>query len=297
EPVAESNGDHLTWQLGALEAGAEKQITVRVKPSEEGETHSRATVTLTSTVDARTRVTRPRLVVAVVGSEVCRAGEETSFQIKVTNSGTGPATHSVVRAQLSDGLLHSQGVVIEAPIENVPAGETKIVKLNVSAAKAGLQWCQITVTAAGSPDATAKASTNVVDPMLTVKQSGPAKCLVRAEPTFTIELSNPGTAATDPVVLQSVLPDGFEWINQASDSGTCSGRTVTWRLPALAAGSNRTLTLKLRASAATDARGSLLRTVAHAGPAGVVPAGGATPVRNSRSLEAKAETAVVAEGV
>jgi uncharacterized repeat protein (TIGR01451 family) len=297
EPVAESNGDHLTWQLGALEAGAEKQITVRVKPSEEGETHSRATVTLTSTVDARTRVTRPRLVVAVVGSEVCRAGEETSFQIKVTNSGTGPATHSVVRAQLSDGLLHSQGVVIEAPIENVPAGETKIVKLNVSAAKAGLQWCQITVTAAGSPDATAKASTNVVEPMLTVKQSGPAKCLVRAEPTFTIELSNPGTAATDPVVLQSVLPDGFEWINQASDSGTCSGRTVTWRLPALAAGSNRTLTLKLRASAATDARGSLLRTVAHAGPAGVVPAGGATPVRNSRSLEAKAETAVVAEGV
>ena len=94
-----------------------------------------------------------------------------------------------------------------------------------------------------------------------------------------------------------MLPDGFEWINQASDSGSCSGRTVTWRLPALAAGSNRTLTLKLRASAATDARGSLLRTVAHAGPAGVVPAGGAAPIRNSRSLEAKAETAVIAEGV
>jgi len=101
------------------------------------------------------------------------------------------------------------------------------VLLKVAAAKAGLQWCQITVAADGSQDATAKASTNVVEPMLVVKQTGPAKCLVRAEPTYTVELSNPGTAATDPVLLQSVLPDGFEWINMASDGGSCNGRTVT----------------------------------------------------------------------
>jgi len=297
DPVGESNGDHLTWMVGHLESGAEKQITVRVKPSEEGEARSRATVTFTSSVDAHTRVTRPRLAVMVAGSEVCRAGEETAFQIKVTNSGSGPAPRAIIRAQLSDGLLHSQGVVIEAPMENLAAGDSKIVKLNVAAAKAGLQWCQITVSADGSPDATAKASTNVVEPMLLVKQTGPAKCLVRAEPTYTIELSNPGTAATDPVLLQSVIPDGFEWINQASDGGACSGRTVTWRLPALAAGSNRSVTLKLRASAATDPQGSLLRTVASAGPANIAPAGGAAPARPGRGLEAKAETPVVAEGV
>src|SRR5439155_24096363 len=147
-------------------------------------------VTFTSSVDARTRVTRPRLAVAVSSPEVCRAGEETAFQIKVTNGGSGPAPRAVVRAQLSDGLLHTQGVVIEAPLENLPAGETKIVMLKVAAAKAGLQWCQITVAADGSQDATAKASTNVVEPMLVVKQTGPVKCLVRAEPTYTIELSN-----------------------------------------------------------------------------------------------------------
>jgi uncharacterized repeat protein (TIGR01451 family) len=299
DPMAEANGDHLTWMLGTMEAGSEKQITVRVKPSDEGEARSRATVSFTSSVDARTRVTRPRLAVGVTGAEVCRAGEETAFRIKVTNSGSGPAPKYVVRAQLSDGLLHSQGTVIEAPMDQLPAGETKTVELRVAAAKAGLQWCQITVTADGSPDATAKASTNVVEPMLVVKQSGPAKCLVRAEPTYTIELSNPGTAATDPVLLQSVLPEGFEWINQASDGGTCNGRTVTWRLPGLAAGSNRSVTLKLRASAATDAQGSALRTVAQAGPANIAPAGGPanTAVRPGRALEAKAETNVVAEGV
>ena len=296
DPVGELNGDRLVWLIGSLEAGSEKQITVRVKPSDEGEARSRATVSFTSAVDARTRVTRPRIAVAVTSAEVCRAGEETGFQIKVTNSGTGPAPRAIVRAQLSDGLLHTQGVVIEAPLENLPPGETKVVMLKVAAAKAGLQWCQITVTADGSQDATAKASTNVVEPMLVVKQTGPAKCLVRAEPTYTIELSNPGTATTDPVLLQSVLPEGFEWINQASDGGSCNGRTATWRLPALPAGSNRTVTMKLRASAATDPQGSALRTVAQAGPANIAPAGGA-PVRPGRGLEAKAETTIVAEGV
>jgi uncharacterized repeat protein (TIGR01451 family) len=298
DPVAELNGDRLNWTLGTIDGGGEKTITIRVKPSEEGESRSRATVSFMAQIDARTRVTRPRIAISATSAEVCRAGEEASFQIKVTNSGSGPAPKYVIRAQLSDGLLHSQGTVIEAPMEMLPAGETKTVQLKVAAAKAGLQWCHVTVTADGSPDATAKASTNVVEPLLVVKQSGPAKCLVRAELTFTIELSNPGTAATDPVLLQSVMPDGFEWVNQASDGGTCSGRTMTWRLPALPAGSNRSVTVKLRAVAATDPQGSSLRTVAQAGPANVAPAGaGATAVRGGRGLEAKAETTVVAEGV
>ena len=64
-----------------------------------------------------------------------------------------------------------------------------------------MQACEIVVVADGSADTKAKAAVNVVEPMLVVKQTGPAHCLVKAEPTYTIELSNPGTAATDPVTL------------------------------------------------------------------------------------------------
>ena len=301
DPTAELNGDRLVWLIGALDAGAEKHITVRVKPSEEGDARSRATITFAAAVDARTRVTRPRLAASVTGGETARAGEETVFQIKVTNSGSGPATKLVLQARLSDGLLHSQGVVIEAELPSLPPGETRSVPLKVAAAKAGLQWCQIVVGADGSPDATAKASVNVVEPMLVVKQTGPAHCLVRAEPSYTIELANPGTATTDPVQLQTVLPDGFEYL-QASDGGSCNGKAVTWKLPSLAPGSTRAVTLKLRAVTASE--GSMLRTLAQAGPSAVTPAagvagpGGAMNVRPAgRGLEAKAETLVAAEGV
>ena len=295
----ELNGDRLSWMVGTMEAGTEKQVTIRVKPGEEGEIRSRATVSFAASVDAKTRVTRPRLAVTVTGAEVSRAGEESIFQIKVVNAGSGPATKLILQARLSDGLLHSQGMVIEAELPSLPAGETKSIPLKVNAAKAGLQWCQVVVTADGSPDATAKASVNVVEPMLVVKQSGPAKVLVRGtDPTFTIELANPGTAATDPVQVHSVLPDGFEFAT-ASDGGAQNGRTVTWKLPSLSAGSTRSVTLKLHAATASD---GVLRTIAQAGPMPVQPAAGTAPGALAprpagRGLEAKVETAVVAEGV
>ena len=297
DPQAEVNGDRLAWVLGALEAGAERRITVRVKPTDEGEVRSRATVTFAAVVDAKSRVTRPRLAASIVGAEVCRAGEETVFQIKVTNSGSGPATKMMLQARLSDGLVHPQGMVIEAELQSVLPGDTKTVPLKVSASKAGLQWCQISIGADGSPDATAKASVNVVEPVLVVKQDGPAKCLVRAEPVYAIELSNPGTAATDPVQVNAVVPDGFEYV-QASDGGSFNpnNRAVTWSLPALAPGSVRAVQLKLRAAAATDA---VLRTIATAAPQQpAIAQAGAGAVRPAgRVLETKAETAIKAEGV
>src|SRR5207302_8447612 len=118
-----------------------------------------------------------------------------------------------------------------------------------------------------------------------------------AEPTYLIELSNPGTAATDPVQVYTVLPDGFEYVS-ASDGGTLNGRAVTWRLPSLAAGSTRTVTLKLRAVAAADGQ---IRTLAQTGAAqpapGPQPAGGVAVRPAGRGLEAKAESPVTAEGV
>jgi uncharacterized repeat protein (TIGR01451 family) len=299
DPPAELNGDRLSWSVGAIDATGEKRIVVRVKPTDEGEIRSRATVTFATSVDARTKVTRPRLSVNVSGNEVCRAGEETIFQIKVGNSGSGPAQRMILTAKLSDGLLHPQGMVIEAELANLPPGEIKTIPLKVTAAKAGLQWCQITVAAEGSADATGKASVNVVEPLLQVTQSGPAKCHVRAEPTYEINLSNPGTAQTEPITLYCVLPESFEF-SQSSDNGAfvAANRAVVWKLPSLPAGGTKTVSLKLHAVVAGD---GLLRTIAQAVPEtpviGTVGAGGPPARPTGRMLEAKTETAVKAEGV
>lgn len=295
DPPGELNGDRLVWSLGAMDGQAEKRIAVRVRPMEEGELRSRAVVSFATAVEAKTKVTRPRVAVSVTCPEVAKAGDDAVFQIKVTNSGTGPAQNMILRAEMTEGLYFSQGAKLETKLANLPAGETKTLTLPLGAVKSGLQACQFTVTAEGSQDATAKASVNVVEPLLQITQNGPAKCLVRGEPTYEITLSNPGTAATDSITVHAIMPDGFDYV-QASDSGAFSAtnRAVSWKLQGLPAGGTKTVAVKLRAAAAGDV---VLRTVAHAGPeAAVTPAGvGAKPA--GRVLEAKAETAVKAEGV
>jgi uncharacterized repeat protein (TIGR01451 family) len=296
DPQAEQNGDRLGWSVGSLDAGGEKRITVRVKPGEEGEIRSRATVTYSATVEARTRVTRPRISVAVTGPEVSKAGEEPVFHLKVTNSGSGPAQRVLLAAQLSEGLVHPHGSRLEMQLANLPAGETRTVALTVSAVRAGAQWCQVTATTLGSQDAAARATVNVLEPRLQLVQTGPAKCFVRHEPVYELTLSNPGTAATDPVNLFAVLPEGFDYV-QANEGATFNpaNRAVVWKLAGLAPGATKAFTLKLRAVAEGE---GLLRTIAQAAPeqAGVAGAGGAARPAG-KVLEAKADTPVKAEGV
>ena len=303
DPPAEVNGDRLSWNVGDLDAGAEKRIAIRLNPIDEGEVRSHATVTFAAAVEAVTKVTRPRVTVAVTGPEVCKVGEEPVFQIKVTNSGTGPAQRMVLRAKLSDGLthphLHPPEMMIEATLANLPPGETRTIPLQqVAATKAGMQWCQISVAVPGCQDTAAKTSVKIVEPLLQIAQIGPAKCFVRGEPVYEITLTNPGTATTDPITLYTVLPEGFEY-TQGSDNATfsASNRVVMWKLPGLAAGGTKPVTLKLHA--ATAGEGSL-RTIAQTTPEQppVVGAAGGVPAKPAgHVLEAKAETAVKSEGV
>ena len=203
----------------------------------------------------------------------------------------------VVQAVLTEGLLHPQGAKLEMEMANLAAGETRTVPLRVSAAKAGLQSCQVTVAAEGSLDSTAKASVNVVEPLLQIAQSGPAKCLVRAEPTYEITLTNPGTATTDPVGLYAVLPEGFEYVH-ASDNAACAPRiAVVWKLAGLAHPATKAVTLQLRLVAAGD---GLLRTIAQTAlrATGCGPAGGGRPAnRPPACSKAKTETSIKSEGV
>ncbi len=294
-PVAETVGDRLAWSLGSLESGAEKRISVTVKPLEEGDIRSRAVVSFTTAVEARARVTRPKITLAMTGPETTRVGEKVPFQIKLTNTGTGTAGKILLQAKFSDGLTHVQGQVIEAELANLPAGQSKTMSLEVVAAKSGAQVCSITAVADGSQTEVAKSSVNLVEPMLLIKQAGPSRCLVRGEPTYTIELSNPGTASTDPVQLWAALPPGIDFLT-ATDGGAFldANRAVGWRLPGLAAGTTKTVTLKVRAVAPTE---GAVRTVAQA----VAAAGDIATVEGrtsaAKGLEARAETLVRADGV
>jgi uncharacterized repeat protein (TIGR01451 family) len=84
---------------------------------------------------------------------------ETTFQIRIKNSGSKEATRLLMTAQLSDNLLakatagldkeaevnHKEHKVAFPLIESLPAGKELVVALKVQAVKAGLAKCQVTL--------------------------------------------------------------------------------------------------------------------------------------------------------
>ncbi len=296
DPVSETVNGRQVWSLGTLDAGAEKRIKMTVRPTDEGEIRSRAVVSFSTGSESKVKVTRPKINLVLSTVETARVGDEIAFTIRVTNTGTGPASKMTIQANLTEGLNHTQGTVIETELANLPSGESRTLTLRTLATKSGAQALTLSVIADGNPAEVAKSQVMIVEPMLSVQVDGPAKCLVRAEPEFKIELKNPGTAATDPIVVMASVPEGFEFIS-ASDSGSVQSgtRLIVWKLSSLGASTQKELKLKLRATEMVD--GSIkVQAIAGSGDDvedGVKPAS----ARLGRSLEAKAESVVKAEGV
>ena len=300
DPAAETMGDRLAWSIGTLEPGLEKRIKITVKPGEEGDLRSRAVVSYSTAVDARVKVTRPKITVAMTSIETARAGDKVTFQIQLTNAGTGTANRITLQARFSDGLSHPQGNIIEAELAGLPAGQSKTLALEAIAAKSGPQTCMLTATADGGTPETAKATVNIVEPMLQARQSGPSNVIVRSEPVYQIELLNPGTSTTDPIQLWTTLPVGLEFV-QATEGGSYveANRAIGWKLAGLPAGQSKVISLKVRSSAPAE---GVIRTVAVATPeAAATPAVGVVSADHrlggAKGLEAKVETAVKAEGI
>jgi uncharacterized membrane protein len=265
--------------LGTLNAGEEKRIKVTVKPGSEGDLCTKPRVTYSAATALSVRVTRPSLAVTVRAPETAQVGDELPVQIQIANTGSGEANRVVLKAVLTDGLKHPEGSDIQAVLNKIAPGDNQVVTLRIQAAHNGVQQCTLNAVVEGGNKATAVAKFDVRQPKLNLAVTGPAKCFVKAEPTFTLEVANPGTSSTEPVQVALAFPEGLEFAS-ATDGGAydAGARTVSWNLPPAEAGSKRHLTVK---SKSTVAGHLAVRAVAQAG---------------SR-LTSRAEAVMQAEGV
>jgi uncharacterized repeat protein (TIGR01451 family) len=281
EPRPQIQNGRLVWDLGSLDAGAERRLKVQVQPTGEGKLSSSATVTysLSHTGSMEADVTRPRLTVRKTGPESVHVGDPAVFQIQVSNTGTGPATHVVVRDRLPPGLQHPQGSVIEGDLGTLAPGESKTLTLTTTAVHVGRQENEATVTGDGGLQAAAQVTVDVVQSQLQLRKSGPQNRFLGREAEFDLEVANPGTAPATSVRVIDTLPEGLDFV-AASDGGAYepTTRQVTWMLGTLAPGHRRGLTVKALARSSGD---WVNRAVAQA----------------DRGLEQKAEATLHVEGV
>jgi uncharacterized repeat protein (TIGR01451 family) len=296
EPSPAVAGGRLAWELGNLEAGAERRLRVEIQPADE-DVAVCPTVTYGAAVGLRSRVVRPPFAVRVEAPEAARRGEAVTLRIHVANNGPASLAHVVVRARLAAGLRHPQGDEVEADLGTLAPGETRALPLEVTVAGAGRMVSEVSARADGGVEARASAAVTVADAALALRLDGPHAVPAGRDVELRLEVANAGPGAAAGVRLSAVVPEGLSVTGVSAAGGyDAATRTLSWPLGLLGIGQSQTVVLTLRGRTAGEwavgvaaaAEGGAERRAALAvrvegapgllvevaGPGGPVPAGG-----------------------
>ncbi|QDU25490.1 Large cysteine-rich periplasmic protein OmcB precursor [Anatilimnocola aggregata] len=226
----------LVWPLGTMQPGDEKVIQLQVMPQAEGEIGSVAQVTFAATATARSISTRPLLTIEHSAPEKLLIGETLNMTITVSNPGTGAATGVVVEEDVPQGLSHQSGNELEYEIGTLRPGESKRMELTLRADKAGIIKNTIVVRGDANLAAQHEINIEVIAPQLQVGVVGPKKRFLERPATYTVSVSNPGTAAARDVELVAYLPRGMKFV-ETDSQGTYDPQqhAVFWSLQELPA--------------------------------------------------------------
>ena len=254
QPFPTNTEDHLTWNFENIGAGEEKAIEIKMVPAKRGELATSATVRFTGTSATVLRVEEPQLKVALKGTQSVEIGEAATQTIIVSNPGTGVARDVSIHATIPDGLETSnKGKQVELAIGALAAGETREIKLSLTAVGGGDQLLLVEAKGEGNLISETETAIQVTAPKLDVAATGPSLRYVGRTAQYHIVATNKGAAATNNVRVVQVIPANFEFVK--SDKGGVynqATRTVSWFVGRIEAGESQSLTCELNAASIGD---------------------------------------------
>ena len=267
EPKPAASADKLTWSFDSIAPGTERKITVKLIPSRRGDLGATAQVRFTGAAAASFKVEEPMLKVALKGPNELMLGDPASQFITVSNPGTGTAHDVKVEAKLSEGLEHgSRGEKLIMDVGSIGPGETRTVRLGLSAIKGGPQSISVTATSSSDAGGTASAQMNVIAPSLKIAVDGPGLRYKGRNAKYTLTVTNDGSVANNNIRVSQVVSEGFKFVS-ADKSGKydASTKSVQWFVGRLEPGQNAKVTCELNATAL----GNFAQTVAVLSDSGV----------------------------
>lgn len=244
EPKAVTENNVLMWELGTMQPKQERNLQMKLLPETKGDVGCQAWVTFTGASTMRVRVREPKLLLKAAAPDKVLIGDAAAFSLTVSNPGDGPAELVKVKANLSDGLEHARGKMVEFDVGNLAPGETRSVQLICTTKTGGLQKCEAVAEADGGLRSQDQAAVNVIMPRLDIEANGPKLRYLDRKATYTFKVTNPGDAPALNVMVTDLVPPGFKFV-AASDGGRhdFATRTVSWFLGEVGPGQAREVKL------------------------------------------------------
>ncbi len=226
----------VLWNVGSLQPGDERTVSLQLMPLAEGEIGSVAQVVFQAHASARTLCTKPQLSVTHTGPQKVLIGEPVLFDITVGNPGSGAAAGVILEEDVPEGLVHVAGRELEFEIGTLRPNETRQMQLTLKADKPGVIRNKLLVRGEGNLIAEDTVELEVVAPALEVSLNGPKRRYLERPATYEVVLSNRGTAPAREVEVVTYLPKGMKFV-EADHKGQYEpqNHAVYWSLEELPA--------------------------------------------------------------
>jgi len=238
QPELKPVGPLLTWPVGGLPAGGNRELRVRVKPTKVQLMDHAATVTMMAGARTKMVVKQPKLKVELLASPAkVLKGQQVKFSVSVANPGTGVAHNVTAQVKLSPGLKHALGSnTIEMDVGSIGPGQTvPLDELFADADAGGDQSCDVSVSspdvAKDTDEAHASKAVAVVEPKLKLTLAGHDKRITNTVAAYRLTVENPGTAPARHVRLSAYLPLGGRLYVPKGAGFDSTKRILSW--PAL----------------------------------------------------------------
>lgn len=233
-PQPQMQGDLMLWQLGALEPGGERTISMQLVPEAEGELGSVARVTFEAAASVRTFSTRPALKITQRAPQQVLIGQQVEIELEVSNPGTGVATGVILQADVPEGFEHPKGRELDNLIGTLAPGETRRQVLRMRAVAPGNAQNQVRLVADDELTASDSVNIEVIAPQLAIELEGPARRFLERQATYQINIANVGSAEASNVEIVAYLDRGFSFVGtEFQGQYDASRHAVYWSLAEL----------------------------------------------------------------
>lgn len=283
-PQAQQFGNSLTWNLTDLAAQTSRQVIIQMKAKASGTYVNEVLVQANDGVQSQSicsvSVGEPILSLSQTCPSTVLVGDTSEFHVTVSNTGTGDATNIQMTDLVPNGMSHASGQPeVTRQIDVLPAGSTATEVFTFTANQPGLATNMTQVTGGKNLREQVSCDLAIEKPSIALRLTGPENRFLGTTATYSIEISNTGTAPTTGVVVQDTLPSGFTF-ESANPPGNHTPKTndVSWNLGTMAPGESKTLQVTGRAN--SDGRHCNVATV-----------------QTERGLQERAEACTSVEGV
>ena len=174
------------------------------------------------------------LKVETFGDAVVLLGNKTELSIVVSNPGTGTARDVILSETVPPELQFDGGTELRYEVGDLRAGESKTVKLPLTAVRPGKFQNRILAKSGPNLGTASSLEMEVTAPAIQMEIQGPSKRFLDKEGTFRLIATNTGTAAAKNLEMQARIPNGWQFLS-ANHLGTYmqDNQTVVWKLEEL----------------------------------------------------------------